>query len=64
MGSLMRHFLAASAVPGLAGGMPKPAGTPLLIAAAGPLERDPTCVPRTGARAVSVSAVADPAQEE
>ena len=64
VGSLMRHFLAASAVPGLAGGMPKSAGTALLIAAAGALERDPPRVPRTGARAVSVAAVADPAQEE
>jgi len=60
----MRHFLAASAVPGLAGRVVEPAGTALLIEAAGPLQRDPTRMIRADARAVAVSAVADPAQEE
>ena len=37
----MRHFFAAApAVPGLAGGVVEPAGTALLIAAAGPAQRD------------------------
>ncbi len=60
----MRHFLAAGAVPGLAGRMAKPTGAALLIEPAGPLQRDPTRMIRAGARAVAVSAVADPAQEE
>ena len=67
MGSLMRHYLVLSApraVPRLAGGMAKPAGAALLIATAGPLERDPPRVAGAGPRAVAVSAVADPAQEE
>jgi hypothetical protein len=67
VGSLMRHDFALSApraVPRLTGGMAKPAGAALLIATAGPLQRDPTRMARAGARAVAVSAVADPAQEE
>ena len=67
MGSLMRHYLALSApraVSRLTGGMAKPAGPALLIAPAGALQRDPPRVVGAGARAVAVSAVADPAQEE
>ena len=67
MGSLMRHYLALSApraVSRLTGGMAKPAGPALLVPSARPLERDPARVARAGARAVAVSAVADPAQEE
>jgi hypothetical protein len=45
----MRHFLAAGAVPSLAGRMAKPAGAALLIEPAGPLERDPTRVTRAEA---------------
>ncbi len=60
----MRHFLAAGAVPGLASGMVKPAGAAVLIAPASPLEGDPTRMARAGPRAVALSAVADPAQEE
>jgi hypothetical protein len=64
VGSLMRHFFPVSAVPGLAGGVVEPAGTAVLIEPAGPLQRDPTRMTRAGARAVAMSAVADPAQEE
>jgi hypothetical protein len=60
----MRHFLVASAVPGLASRVVKPARTALLIETAGPLQRDPPRVACADARAVAVSAVADPAQEE
>jgi hypothetical protein len=60
----MRHFLAAGAVPSLAGRMVEPAGTALLVEPAGPLQRDPTRVARAGARAVAVPAVAEPAQKE
>jgi len=48
----MRHFLAASAVPGLAGGVVEPAGAAPLVPSARPLERDPPRVARAGARAV------------
>jgi len=63
----MRHYFALSApgaIPGLAGGMPKPAGAALLIAMARPLPRDPPRVARAGVRAVALSAVAEAAQEE
>ena len=67
MGSLMRHYLALSApraVSRLTGSMAKPAGPALLIAPAGPLQRDPPRVARAGVRAVALSAVAEAAQEE
>src|SRR5207249_11580663 len=41
-----------------------PAGAAPPVPSARPLERDPPRVARAGARAVAVSAVADPAQEE
>jgi len=63
----MRHYFALralGAIPGLAGGMPQPAGALLLIALARPLQRDPPRVARAGGRAVALAAVADAAQEE
>src|SRR6266478_2201690 len=57
------HFLAAGAVPGLAGRMPKPAGAALLIEAAGVLERDPPGVAGTRPRAVPLPPVTPTAQE-
>jgi hypothetical protein len=62
VGSLMRHFFAASAVPGLAGCVVEPAGAALLIAPAGVLERGAPGVLSTRARAVPLPAVAHPAQ--
>ena len=63
----MRHYFALralGAIPGLAGGMQQPAGAPLLIALARPLQRDPPRVARAGVRAVALAAVADATQEE
>ena len=60
----MRHFLAARAVPGLAGGVVEPAGAALLIASAGVVKRGATGVRRTGPRAVPLTAVTPPAQIE
>jgi len=44
--------------------MQQPAGAPLLIALARPLQRDPPRVARAGVRAVALAAVADATQEE
>jgi hypothetical protein len=64
MGSLMRHVLAAGAVAGLAGRVPKPAGPALLIAPAGVLERDVPGAASAGARAVPLPPITPTAQEE
>jgi hypothetical protein len=60
----MRHFVAASAVPRLAGGVVESARAALLIALAGVLERTLRRVARAGPRAVPLPAVAHPAEEE
>lgn len=60
----MRHFLAAGAVAGLAGGVVEAAGAAPLIAPAGVLERGAPGALSAGARAVPLPAVASPAQVE
>ena len=60
----MRHFFAARAVPGLAGGMAEPAGALPLIAPAGVLERRAPGALSTRVRAVPLPAITPAAQVE
>jgi len=63
-GSLMRHFLASAAIPGLAGRVVKVTRAAPLIAPAGLAQGPLPRVGRTRRRAVPLAPVTPPAQEE